>query len=52
MLAPQSGSPMTNMPHDKQYIVLSISGDAYSGEVLAFFCFIAVSLVDIFQKGS
>ena len=36
MLAPHSGSPMTNMTHDKQYIVLSISGHAYSGELLAF----------------
>jgi quinoprotein glucose dehydrogenase len=36
MLAPQSGSPMTNMPHGKQYILLSISGGTYSGELLAF----------------
>jgi quinoprotein glucose dehydrogenase len=36
MPAPQSGTPMTYMLNGKQYIVLSISGGAYSGEILAF----------------
>ncbi len=36
MPAPQSGSPMTYMLHGKQYIVVAISGGAYSGEYLAF----------------
>jgi quinoprotein glucose dehydrogenase len=36
MPAPQSGTPMTYMLSGKQYIVLSISGGAYSGEILAF----------------
>jgi quinoprotein glucose dehydrogenase len=34
--APQSGSPMTYMLHGKQYIVVAVSGGAYSGEYLAF----------------
>lgn len=34
--APQSGSPMTYMLNGKQYLVLAISGGAYSGEYLAF----------------
>ena len=36
MPAPQTGSPMTYMANGKQYIVLAISGGAYSGELLAF----------------
>jgi len=36
MPAPQSGTPMTYMLNGKQYIVLSISGGGYSGELLAF----------------
>ena len=32
MPAPQSGSPMTYMLNGKQYIVVAISGGAYSGE--------------------
>jgi len=36
MPAPQSGSPMTYMVDNKQYIVVAISGGAYSGEYLAF----------------
>ncbi|MBZ5607030.1 MAG: PQQ-binding-like beta-propeller repeat protein [Acidobacteriia bacterium] len=36
MPAPQSGSPMTYMANGKQYIVIAISGGAFSGEYLAF----------------
>jgi quinoprotein glucose dehydrogenase len=36
MPAPQSGSPMTYMINDQQYIVVAISGAGYSGELLAF----------------
>lgn len=36
MPAPQSGSPMTYMVNGKQYIVVAISGGAYSGEYVAF----------------
>jgi quinoprotein glucose dehydrogenase len=36
MPAPQTGSPMTYMLNGRQYIVLAISGGAYSGELLAF----------------
>jgi quinoprotein glucose dehydrogenase len=36
MPAPQSGSPMTYEVGGKQYIVIAISGGAYSGEYLAF----------------
>jgi quinoprotein glucose dehydrogenase len=36
MPAPQSGSPMTYMLNDQQYIVVAISGAGYSGELLAF----------------
>lgn len=36
MPAPQTGSPMTYMLNGKQYIVVSISGAGYSGELLAF----------------
>ena len=36
MPAPQSGSPMTYMLNGRQYIVVAISGGAYSGELLAF----------------
>lgn len=36
MPAPQSGSPMTYMLDGKQYIVVAVSGDNYSGEYLAF----------------
>ena len=34
--APQSGSPMTYMANGKQYIIVSVSGGAYSGEYIAF----------------
>jgi quinoprotein glucose dehydrogenase len=34
--APQSGSPMTYMINGRQYIVVAISGGAYSGEYVAF----------------
>ena len=36
MPAPQTGSPMTYMWKGKQYIVVAVSGGAYSGEYLAF----------------
>lgn len=36
MPAQQSGSPMTYMVNGKQYIVVAISGGAYSGEFIAF----------------
>jgi quinoprotein glucose dehydrogenase len=36
MPAPQTGSPMTYMVNGRQYIVLAVSGGAYSGELLAF----------------
>jgi quinoprotein glucose dehydrogenase len=35
MPAPQTGSPMTYMLDGRQYIVVSISGGTYSGELLA-----------------
>ena len=34
--APQSGSPMTYMWKGKQYIIVAVSGGAYSGEYIAF----------------
>jgi len=34
--APQSGSPMTYMQNGKQFIVVAVSGGAYSGEYIAF----------------
>jgi quinoprotein glucose dehydrogenase len=36
MPAPQSGSPMTYQANGKQYIVVAVSGGAYSGEYIAF----------------
>jgi quinoprotein glucose dehydrogenase len=36
MPAPQSGSPMTYSIEGKQYIIVAVSGGAYSGEYLAF----------------
>jgi len=36
MPAPQSGSPMTYMVNGKQYIIVAVSGGAYSGEYIAF----------------
>ena len=36
MPAPQSGSPMTYSIDGKQYIVVAVSGGAYSGEFIAF----------------
>ena len=36
MPAPQSGTPMTYMLNGRQYIVLAISGGAYTAELLAF----------------
>jgi quinoprotein glucose dehydrogenase len=34
--APQSGSPMTYMLNGRQYLVVAVSGGAYSGEYIAF----------------
>jgi quinoprotein glucose dehydrogenase len=36
MPAPQSGSPMTYQVEGKQYIVVAVSGGAYSGEYIAY----------------
>jgi quinoprotein glucose dehydrogenase len=36
MPAPQSGSPMTYMFKGRQYIVVAVSGGAYSGEYIAY----------------
>jgi quinoprotein glucose dehydrogenase len=36
MPAPQSGSPMTYQVGGKQYVVVAVSGGAYSGEYIAF----------------
>jgi quinoprotein glucose dehydrogenase len=36
MPAPQSGSPMTYMVDNRQYIVVAVSGGPYSGEYIAF----------------
>jgi quinoprotein glucose dehydrogenase len=36
MPAPQTGSPMTYMLGGKQYLVVPISGNGYSGELVAF----------------
>jgi quinoprotein glucose dehydrogenase len=36
MPAPQSGSPMTYSVGGRQFIVVAVSGGAYSGEYLAF----------------
>jgi quinoprotein glucose dehydrogenase len=36
MPAPQTGSPMTYMLNGQQYLVVSISGIDYSGEIVAF----------------
>jgi quinoprotein glucose dehydrogenase len=36
MPAPQSGSPMTYMVNGRQFIVVAVSGGAYSGEYIAF----------------
>ena len=36
MPAPQTGSPMTYTLNGRQYLVVAISGGAYSGELLAF----------------
>ena len=36
MPAPQSGSPMTYSVNGKQYIIVAVSGGAYSGEYIAF----------------
>jgi quinoprotein glucose dehydrogenase len=36
MPAPQSGTPMTYRQNGKQYIVVAVSGGAYSGEYLAY----------------
>jgi quinoprotein glucose dehydrogenase len=35
MPAPQSGSPMTYSVDGKQYIIVAVSGGAYSGEYIA-----------------
>jgi quinoprotein glucose dehydrogenase len=34
--APQSGSPMTYMVNGRQFIIVAVSGGAYSGEYIAF----------------
>ena len=36
MPAPQSGSPMTYLHNGRQYIIVAVSGGAYSGEYIAF----------------
>jgi quinoprotein glucose dehydrogenase len=36
MPAPQSGSPMTYMVDGRQYLVVAVSGGAYSGEYIAY----------------
>jgi quinoprotein glucose dehydrogenase len=36
MPAPESGSPMTYMVNGKQYVIIAVSGGAYSGEYIAF----------------
>jgi quinoprotein glucose dehydrogenase len=36
MPAPQSGSPMTYIWNGRQYIIVAISGGAYSGEYVAY----------------
>jgi len=36
MPAPQTGSPMTYMVNEKQYIVVAVSGGPYSGEYIAY----------------
>jgi quinoprotein glucose dehydrogenase len=36
MPGPESGSPMTYIVNGKQYIVIAISGGAYSGEYIAY----------------
>ena len=36
MPAPESGAPMTYLFNGKQYIVVAVSGGAYSGELIAF----------------
>jgi quinoprotein glucose dehydrogenase len=36
MPAPQTGSPMTYMLNDRQYIVIAISGQGFPGELMAF----------------
>ena len=36
MPAPQSGSPMTYRVDGRQYIIVAVSGGAYTGEYLAF----------------
>ena len=36
MPAPQTGSPMTYMLDDRQYLVVAVSGAGYSGELRAY----------------
>jgi quinoprotein glucose dehydrogenase len=36
MPAPEGGAPMTYMLNGKQYIVVAVSGGAYSGELIAY----------------
>jgi len=36
MPAAQSGSPMTYMVDGKQYIIVAVSGGAYTGEYIAY----------------
>ena len=36
MPAPEGGAPMTYLFNGKQYIVVAVSGGAYSGELIAY----------------
>ena len=36
MPAPQTGAPMTYMHEGRQYVVVAVSGEDYSGELLAY----------------
>ena len=36
MPAPEGGAPMTYMLNGKQYIIVAVSGGAYSGELIAY----------------
>ena len=36
MPAPEGGAPMTYMLNGKQYIIIAVSGGAYSGELIAY----------------
>jgi quinoprotein glucose dehydrogenase len=36
MPAPQTGAPMTYILDGRQYVVVAVSGEGYSGELLAY----------------